>query len=1232
MPSLQEYQQVEDVYIAYYQRPGDPTGTRYWADRLDASGGNLNAIIDAFGNSPESLALYGPINSSTIGHVIDEIYLALFNRLPDAAGKAFYVNGFNNGTFTAASIALNVLNGAQNNDAVAVANKEQAAAEFTQTVDGRTFADPNFGQGGAFEATYVGTADAAQGRAFLAAVTANPATVPSESQTIAFIQTNVANPGDLILSVVPGVTFNLTPSIDDIHVPAGGATDLVKGFFSNAPTPNGSTLTPADSIVGNNNTIFKLAADVAGFASAPFFEMSGIGQFNIVNANGAGFLAMNGATYGSIGAINLSGADGLSVSITNLSENGGLDISVASGTGGRVYVSGSLDGLVMSASVDNANNSSLSSVSLATAGVDVVIGHNADGFAYLAQTSSDSAPAVAVGDLAIGDVNVDIGKSGSFSAFFSNWAYNSGTGTATAGNMSVGNVVLDIGAFGSAEFFASNYATATNGVATVGNLTVGNVDVLMGTSASLDFMRLSNFADGSKGATAGNVVVGNVTLDGTTGDFGEIEIRNSADAFSSGNAKVGNITVGDVAMTASSSSDLSITIDNEAFAAKGKATAGNVTVGNVTIEVGNSSSGYFSVSNTADAPGSTAAVGNVTVGNITMNGGDNGSVSAEIFNTADAGKGAATAGNVTIGNVSGSVGVSGDFFVEVENEAFGTSAALADSVGNTKVGNIDIHGSANAFIGFSLTASADWGSVGSLTIGDAQMRVENGGFLSYSVQDFAHENVGNVTIGNVDFTIGSGASLEFFDISISASLGDVAGFKVGNITINTEGLDSVFFGGGVRGLDVYAHDDLGNVTLGNVLITLAKSASLAQSWTFEADTGSIGNISEGNITVSAAQNADNFLGEFFSADDEIGNVTVGNITVSAAKSADATLYHEVFNNDDIGTITYGNIGITANGANSFAYAFISAENDDSHDIGAITAGNITMVSKGAGAGADLTMSFTSADTIGPVKVGNVSIDLSQTAKGAAALATNFLEILDQGGPSDLTIGDIKISNSSAPTAAWVGTEKVSADFFISSEDGITIGNISVVGGQKAAGVVLDNFSDLKALLDLHAGAAGITVGNIDYSGYAAAATIDVSAWKGAAAITASKGGSTISDNATKNVITLGAGTDTVNITNKNTGKADPNAVDQIINFTSGTDKLSLDLAGSDFAYNGVSTTYAQFLINAGSAMSTNGIDIYSQRIGSDSFIGFDKDGNGSLDFVVEVVGVQVNNIGDFVIV
>ena len=43
------------AYLAYYGRPADPAGLAYWSERLRLDGGNLENIIDEFGESQEFL-------------------------------------------------------------------------------------------------------------------------------------------------------------------------------------------------------------------------------------------------------------------------------------------------------------------------------------------------------------------------------------------------------------------------------------------------------------------------------------------------------------------------------------------------------------------------------------------------------------------------------------------------------------------------------------------------------------------------------------------------------------------------------------------------------------------------------------------------------------------------------------------------------------------------------------------------------------------------------------------------------------------------------------------------------------------------------------------------------------------------------------------------------------------------------------------------------------------------
>src|SRR5690606_37108371 len=89
---------VQEIYIGFYQRPADPAGLTYWAEQIEAAGGNAAAVIDTFASSDETLDVYGEINQDTIGGVIDAVYKALFDRAPDPAGKAFYEAEFAAGT------------------------------------------------------------------------------------------------------------------------------------------------------------------------------------------------------------------------------------------------------------------------------------------------------------------------------------------------------------------------------------------------------------------------------------------------------------------------------------------------------------------------------------------------------------------------------------------------------------------------------------------------------------------------------------------------------------------------------------------------------------------------------------------------------------------------------------------------------------------------------------------------------------------------------------------------------------------------------------------------------------------------------------------------------------------------------------------------------------------------------------------------------------------------------
>lgn len=274
MAAAQYFEQVQKIFIAFYQRPADPAGLKYWAQRVDAAGGDFGAVIDAFASSPEAIDLYGAIDATTIGTVIDSLYMALFNAAPDAAGKAFYVDGFAAGTFTAGTIALAVLNGAQNDDLIAVQNKVQVANEFTEQVDGRSMYDAYFGTGTSFNVTYEGDTDAQAARDILKAVTFDAATVINPAQVTEVLKTQIADATDPIIGQTGGKTFTLTAGIDSLTGTAGNDT------FSaavDAVTATNNTLNLPDTVDGGAgtdslNVILATAASTLPAASVKNIE------------------------------------------------------------------------------------------------------------------------------------------------------------------------------------------------------------------------------------------------------------------------------------------------------------------------------------------------------------------------------------------------------------------------------------------------------------------------------------------------------------------------------------------------------------------------------------------------------------------------------------------------------------------------------------------------------------------------------------------------------------------------------------------------------------------------------------------------------------------------------------------------------------------------------------------------------------------------------------------------
>ncbi len=131
---------AQQMYVAYYGRPGDPGGRDFWAEQFDLSN-NLDAVLSAFGNSDEFNDSFGALSAEEL---VNGLFQRMFNRDSDPDGLAFYVGRLTpddegNTDATLASIAKQIADGAVEDDLTALNNKIGIANVFTDRVETEAF-------------------------------------------------------------------------------------------------------------------------------------------------------------------------------------------------------------------------------------------------------------------------------------------------------------------------------------------------------------------------------------------------------------------------------------------------------------------------------------------------------------------------------------------------------------------------------------------------------------------------------------------------------------------------------------------------------------------------------------------------------------------------------------------------------------------------------------------------------------------------------------------------------------------------------------------------------------------------------------------------------------------------------------------------------------------------------------------------------------------------------------
>jgi len=312
---------IQQLYVAYYNRPADPAGLAFWKGIVDGQAGDLSAVSAAFASSAEYVSVYGGKDNRT---VVNTVYRNLFGRDGEPAGLDYWANALDKGLITVDGVVTAIASGAQNNDLVAFNNKVKFAISFTGALD----LHPE-------QAAYNGNEALAFAKGLTSAVTTDAslatATANIPASTVAFVAASKAP-----------ITFTLSAGADTgAAFQGGGGNDIYNA--------TAATFTAGDKIHGGGglNTMFVVDDGSALATGAPAQATLTNIQHLTLNTKGgvgnaaaydmSGFTGLEQVEIRAGGAVNAKVADTVDLNIRTgagaVTTSGGRSVSVSGNTG-----------------------------------------------------------------------------------------------------------------------------------------------------------------------------------------------------------------------------------------------------------------------------------------------------------------------------------------------------------------------------------------------------------------------------------------------------------------------------------------------------------------------------------------------------------------------------------------------------------------------------------------------------------------------------------------------------------------------------------------------------------------------------------------------------------------------------------------------------------------------------------------------------------------------------------
>jgi hypothetical protein len=316
--------EVTKIYVATFNRAPDAGGLNFWAN---TSGLTIEAIAKEFFKAPETQLKYP--EGTTDAAFVNTIYQNVFGRDAEIEGLNYWVNVLGNGWSTRDEMIMTVIEGARNKDLQVLQNKTEVGLYYVNQVAENHVAGFKFS---------------------LANITDNITTVTNEKQAIDVI---AASAGSLAGDVEYYMTMissaaDLSPMMDEIETLLGTIIDGNSSVVTitppldsinlNNPPPSititanfGAGYTPPDSTAVYTGffqiNITGIAFTPNGISATATLTATNVQRDSEPVLNGAMTMAVNvgmaGDNFSVSGNVNFS-----NLSSIGFQANGGIDLNI----------------------------------------------------------------------------------------------------------------------------------------------------------------------------------------------------------------------------------------------------------------------------------------------------------------------------------------------------------------------------------------------------------------------------------------------------------------------------------------------------------------------------------------------------------------------------------------------------------------------------------------------------------------------------------------------------------------------------------------------------------------------------------------------------------------------------------------------------------------------------------------------------------------------------------------